>query len=477
MRSEINHFVSVVRVCVLLLFLGLLGLAVLGCAVAPDGGVFEVSGEVIEAEASVSEVVPTVVVVRYEVRLLDLLETSVEFGSDPGCDSSATAYRQADGSFEAILLGSKSSSEVHYRVVARTLSGVYTTPTESILTGPLPPDLPRIDAVTLDPERTPEGFLIISLIGDPFIEAILDQDGDYVWFHRVAPGAQMVTRARLSVDGRSVLYLRENEIYWPCEAYEPVNHIVRVGLDGTVIEEIPVGNAHHDFVEHPDGTLAVINADVREANDLLVQGARILEFAPDGETRVAWSLWDHAECPDWIIGEDAECDWVHANALDYDPIEDVYYLGMATDASIWKIARGDGRVLWQLGMNSPDFKDVDEEATWFFSQHQFDVTGNGLLVFDNGGLSSTRLLEYELNEADDTARQIWEHIPDERFVVYVMGEAQRITPDLTLATWSTAGQVDLITKDHEVIWRLNVAMGAGFGYSSWLESLYQEEPS
>ena len=471
MSSVVDHFVSVVRVRSLLLFLGPLGLSVQGCIVPPGVGMNEVTSEDIEAAAFVSDIVPTVVVVRYEVNLPDLQETGVEFGPNPWCGNSATAYRQADGSFEAILLGSKSSSEVYYRVVATTLDDTYSTPTESIFTGPLPPDLPAIDAVTLDPTKTPEGFLIVSLVGEPFIEAILDQDGDYVWFHRVAPGSQMVTRARLSVDGRSVLYLRENEIYCPCDSYEPVNHIVRVGLDGTVLEEIPVGNAHHDFEELPDGTLAVITADVRVANNLLVQGARILEIRPDGETRVAWTLWDHAQLPDWMSGEGANCDWVHANALDYDPLEDVYYLGMAGVSSIWKIDREDGRVQWEIGADSPDYEGVDEESFWFFGQHQFDATQSGLLVLDNWGAETTRIVEYELNETDGTAHQIWEHFPEEGFVVYVMGEARRITPDLTLATWSTAGQVDLITKDHEVIWRLNVEMGAGFGYSSWLESL------
>jgi len=455
-----------------LLLLGTLGLWPLGCLAPPGEEMYEYIDEGIEVEASVSELVPTVIVVRYEVDLPDLKETSVRFGSHPWCSQSATSYRRADGSFEAFLVGSKSSSEVFYRVVATTSDGAYSTHTESLFTGPLPPDLPEIEAVSYDPVKTTDGFVIISLIGEPFVEAILDQDGDYVWFHRVAPGTQMVTRARLSVDGRSVLYLRENEVYCPCDEYEPANHIVRVSLDGSVVEEIPIGNGHHDFDELPDGTLAVVTADVREANGLWVQGARILEIAPDGQTRMPWSLWDHDHCPDWMVGEDANCDWVHANAIDYDPREDVYYLGMAGTSSIWKIRREDGQVLWQLGAGSPDFEVVDEETRWFSGQHQFDVTDRGLIVFDNCAGPSTRVVEYQLDELTGTAREIWQHVPVEGFMVYAMGEVRRIESDLTLVTWSTAGQVDLITDEHEVIWRLNVEMGAGFGYSSWLGSLY-----
>lgn len=446
-------------------------LCVGGCNLPPGDDLNVVIEEGIVAEATVSPHIPTVVTVTYEVELPIAEHTYVKFGTDEGCSQTARAHRLDDGSFEAFLLGSKPATEVFYRVIAETADEVYATPVDSVMTGHLPPNLPEIEAEILDPTRAADGYLIISLIGEPFIEAIIDQDGDYVWFHRVAEGAQMVTRARLSVDGRSVLYLRENEIYCPCDSYEPMNHIVRVRLDGAEVEEIPIGNGHHDFEELPDGTLAVVKADVREVNDLLVQGVQILEIAPDGTSESVWTLWDHEACPDWLVGADANCDWVHANALDYDPVENVYYLGMAGASAIFKIDRETGRVLWRLGAGYT-FEGIGESMDWFSGQHQFERTERGILVFDNCGWPSTRVVEYELNEEMGTAREIWEHVSEEGFFVFAMGEASRIEPGLTLATWSTAGQVDQVAANHDVVWRLNVEMGAGFGYSSWLEGLY-----
>jgi hypothetical protein len=442
------------------------------CVLQPGGDFEEILEGGIEAEATVSAHVPTVITVRYEVALPIVEETYVQFGPDARCTTTARAHRLEDGTYEAFLVGSKPASEVFYRVVAETADEVYVTPVEAVMTGYLPSDLPRIEAETLDPTRAAGGYLIISLVGEPFIEAILDSDGDYVWFHEVAEGSQMVTRARLSVDGRSVLYLRENEIYDACDSYEPSNHIVRVRLDGAVVEEIPIGNGHHDFEELPDGTLAVVQADVREANDLLVQGVQILEIAPDGTSESVWTLWDHEACPEWLVGEDANCDWVHANALDYDPVENAYYLGMAGASAIWKIDRETGRVLWRLGPESSSFEPIGEPMNWFAGQHQFERTPNGILVFDNCAWPSSRVLEYDLSEDAGTVRQIWEHASEEGFFVFAMGEASRIEPGLTLVTWSTAGQVDQVADNHDVVWRLNLELGAGFGYSSWLDGLY-----
>jgi len=337
-----------------------------------------------------------------------------------------------------------------------------------VTTGPLPAGLFDITVAAHDPELTPNGYLALSLI-NPFSQAIVDEDGDYVWWHEARPGTYMVTRALPSLDGASLLYLRENTAYTSCAVDTPENDLVRISLDGTEVETIPVGFAHHDFTELPDGTIAVIAADFLEIEGKLIEGARILEIGPDGTTETVWSVWDHYAPPEWLVTDDeAACDWLHANALHYEPEEDCYYLGTGWTSEIWKIDRARDEVVWRLGGDDDSTVILEgEQTTLFGSQHGFDLTDDGLVVHDNESLAYSRLVEYELDEDALTARQTWEHASTEQFYVYVLGDVERLDSGLTVATWSTAGQVDIVTEDHEVVWQLNVEMGGGIGYTSW----------
>jgi len=464
-----NHTLRLLALTALIL----LALASNGCTPEDDGNGFGEATERCEISYDVegSEDMPTVVTVRFTVDPPIDADTDVALGSAGVLSEHATPRLLDDGSYEAILLA-KSASEISFRVSAESEDMACASDIDVVTTGPLPTDLRDISVEALDPARVPNGYLPVSVIG-PFSQAIVDEDGDYVWAHQTEQEIYMVTRVLPSVDGQSLLYLRENTAYESCEAEEPMNDLVRISLDGTQLETIPVGYAHHDFTELPDGTVALIQGDIREHEGELIEGARILEVAPDGTQEVVWSVWDHFEPPEWVhYPDDFCCEWLHANAIQYDPAEDIYYLGMWWTNEVWKIDRADDEVLWRLGLNEDsNFAPATEDTTWFRAQHGFDLTDEGLIIHDNGSLEYSRLVEYELDEGNMTAEQIWEYAPVEQFMVYGLGDAERLDNGLTLATWSTAGQVEIVTPDHEVVWRLNVEMGGGVGYSNWVDTL------
>ena len=66
-----------------------------------------------------------------------------------------------------------------------------------------------------------------------------------------------------------------------------------------------------------------------------------------------------------------------------------------------------------------------------------------------------------------TAQQIWTHVDDPPLFSIGFGDVTRLPSDHTLVTWSSAGQIDEVTEDGVLVWRMNAAMGAGFGYTAW----------
>jgi len=453
----------------------LLGAAatVIGCAGVGDGHGSPAAGDAIRDEITISEAIPTVAVVDFEVDLADPFATHVRYGDTAGCLDTARAHLQEDGSFRAYLVGSKPSSTVWYQGGVETDDDLVETGVKSATTGALPSALPSFSTKT-HPGFTVEGYLLTSLISadrTAFVEAIFDPDGDYLWFHEVGEPCACTVRARLSADGTSMLYLRQDVQYEACSSVEPVNHMVRVSLDGAEVELIPAGHAHHDFWEHPDGTIAVLVVDLREVSGELIAGESIVEMKPDGSAETVWSMWDTYEPS--RQDDFTDCEWGHANTIKYDGLQDAYYVGMAQTSTIWKIDRETGEILWILGEDpqTSTFTLAEEEGAWFERQHGFDLTESGVLVFDNASSQRSRVVEYELDEEAMTARQVWEYSSTEHFFTYALGDVQRQASGSTLVTWSTSGQADIVNQDDEVIWRFNASLGTGFGYSTWSSSL------
>ena len=44
----------------------------------------------------------------------------------------------------------------------------------------------------------------------------------------------------------------------------------------------------------------------------------------------------------------------------------------------------------------------------------------------------------------------------------------------TFINWSVAGQMERVTKDNEVVWKLNSTSGGAFGFNTLAKSLYPQ---
>jgi len=298
------------------------------------------------------------------------------------------------------------------------------------------------------------------------VPVLLSPEGEVTWYWPDESGLD-VYRVLPSVDGESVLYNAASVSGDPSDA----SQIVRVALDGSSSTTIDIPLLAHDFVEHPDGTLAAIVVEYREVEGESIRGDQIVEIDGDGNTQIIWSAWD---CLDPAENPGESTGWTFANALDFDPEAQEYTLGMRNQSSIVRIDRNTGACLWALGGTGGTLS-MAPGSIAFLHQHQFVAEADRLLVFDNAGLAGTesRVVEYAIDTVASTAQEEWSHSPDPAIFSFVLGDVDRLPGGDVLATWSVAGQIDRVTTDGENPWRLNSELGYAFGFNTVLDSLYR----
>jgi hypothetical protein len=410
-------------------------------------------------EAEVSEDITTVVHVRWNTSA----ETAgfVEFGPTSELGSATPLEEESATEHRAALLGLKPETEYHFRVVSE---GGESSDVQTIVTGSLPTGLPALT-------HTGGGhdlYTLVPVLGATQAVTILDPDGDIVWYHRDDRALDFY-RARLSVDGKTLLYNAGSVSGDPSDESE----LVRVALDGTESSSVSVPLLAHDFVEHPDGTVGAIVVEYRDFEGTELRGDQIVEIAPDGTQTTVFSVWDCFD-PAELSGDDIMHGWTFANALDFDPEENAYYLGMRNFSSIAKIDRDSGECEWVIGLYGSTF-DFASGSGRFLHQHQFEVNGNRLLVFDNDGASGreSRVLEYELDFDNNVATEVWSYVADPIVYTFVLGEPSRLDNGDTFVNWSAAGQIERVTAEGESLWKVNSEAGYAFGFSTLVKSLYE----
>jgi hypothetical protein len=387
----------------------------------------------------------------------------VEYGTTEALGLTTPLEETATREHRVSLLGLQSDTQYYYRVVTWDGDDAARSALSSLRTGNLPLGLPALT-------RTGEGhdqFTLVPILGGTTAVTILDQAGEIVWYHTDDRELDFY-RARLSRDGTSVIYNAATVSGDPADNSE----LVRVSLDGSSTSSVPVPLLAHDFVELEDGTLAAIAFEYRDFEGQPLRGNKLVEIAPDGTQTTVWSAWDCFD-PAEELGDDPAQGWTFANALDYDPGEDAYYVGMRNFSSIAKVNRASGECEWVLGLYASTF-DFASGSALFLHQHQFQVRGNRILILDNEGSPSdiSRVLEFELDVEAQLATQVWSYVSNPSVYTFVLGEPIRFDDGGTFINWSAAGQMERLTAGGEVSWKINTGAGYIFGFSTLAPSLY-----
>lgn len=413
-----------------------------------------------QVEAEVSEEVATVVTVRWTTERPTI--GYVEYGPTEDFGEETPIEVDPSRRHSVNLLGLRSDTEYHYRVVIWDGDQAGASGLRSVRTRNLPGGVPRLDVEGDGHDQ----YTIVPILGATTAVTILDPEGEIVWYHTDDRDLDFY-RARLSLDRTSILYNAASISGDPSEDSE----LVRVSLDGKDQSSIPVPLLAHDFVEHADGTLGAIAVEYRDFEGTMLRGDKIVEIDPDGEQTTIWTSWDcfdPAESP----GDDIDNGWTFANALDYDPGEDAYTLGMRNFSSITKIDRQTGECEWVLGLTASTI-DFAPGSARFLHQHQFELKGTRLLVMDNDGSPGnvSRVIEYDIDFDAAVATEIQTYVSDPPIYTFVLGEPMRLGTDL-FVNWGAAGQMERVNEDGEVTWKLNSQAGAAFGFHTLQKSLY-----
>jgi hypothetical protein len=422
--------------------------------------------------ATIDEQVSTTVHLDWTVAGVDLgstVEAYVEVGPDEGYGTTLPATPTGDEAFTAHAWGLLPLTTYHARASVSAGDDPVRGTDVVFTTGGVPTELPTVTMTADDPAAASPGWLVTTLLTDGHRPVILDTDGTYRWWGTPADAHVTVVRARLARDGHSVITLAEDDGYVIGEHY--VSELRWTPLDGGEVTSIAVDDAHHDFVERPDGTVAVITRTFHEHEGEWIAADAIVEVEPDGTERQVWSAWEAYEYDLSVPTDEQAFDWTHANALDLDEDDDRYLLTLRHLDAIVAIDRATGAVAWQLGGADSDFTmDGDEALDWFRQHHQFEQLDGGMLVFDNGQDEhvASRVIEYTLGET--TVTPVWRYVSDPPTNCYALGDVTRLESGNTLITWSTSGLIEEVTPDRAVVRRLSVQLGAGFGYTTWIEA-------
>ncbi len=369
--------------------------------------------------------------------------------------------------FETELAGLVTNTDYVVEATAYRDGEPSATASVDVTTGPTPLLLPGSTITHTGGAESADGFYVTTLSTDPFTNVMFDGEGRYRWWHAMAANEEAIS-VQAGVDGETLVsMIKTSHEYPPLD--EP-GAIVRLALDGTVVEEWTTDSGHHDFVQLDDGTVAWLEFDYRQVGAARVAGDRIMERTPDGAVREVWTVWDHAAPPE--TPEDY-LDWSHANALAYDEVTQDYFIGLSNLDTIWRVDRQTGGVVWRLGGHESDFVTTSGDWDLFAHAHGFFVDGARVVVFDNGSPQAyeSRVVEYLLEDDQHLVTLEREWFPEPAGYSFALGDLLELPGGGLLVAWGTLGVIEEFDPSGASVWELGFSIGGAVGYLDWMAEL------
>lgn len=408
----------------------------------------------------VSGVIPTVAHLRFD--------TTVEA-------QGAAEYRRVDGgawvhvvaggdvgsSHDAVLFGMKAEHD-YEAVPFATVDGeeVYGDAVR-FTTGAIPREVPSSQVAVLE-DGASTGFMGVGVVGTQCWAGVYDGDGDLVWFYPTPLEDTLVTRVMPRVDGRGIVFNASAGVGAPIGSAG----IVKVSWDGTEEDIIPADMQSHDFTELPDGSIIYIALDIRQYEGEDQRGDKLVEVTPDGTQSELWNGWDWYDPADFEAVT-AGTEFTHANVVKYDAATDRLWLSLRNANSIARIDRQTGEIVDRILGIDQDYSIVS--GTAMSAQHSFTILDDGFVIMDNRNATDeiSRVVQYQLDDGAQTVSQTWEYEAPEGFHLLGLGDALRMENGNTRIVWSSAGELAEVTPAGEIVWQLNMDVGAAFGYGAY----------
>lgn len=360
---------------------------------------------------------------------------------------------QKDHSVPLLGLAPGRNYEVSVTVTDEAGGSLTVAPALTVATPALPPDFPQISVPVSDPARMEPGFTLVdrftrrsSSHGYSY-SVIFDESGQVVWFG--------------GFGGNATTWLPHGNLLYKSPAG---NVVFEADLLGNVVRSIPFADPgeglHHDVVLTEEGTFLSLTRRTTVVQDYPtsyvdasaprapadVLDTPVVEFSSDGGLLRMWplqDLFDPTRIGYGSLGQEFGAkDWAHANTVILDPRDDSLLVSVRHQDAIAKFSRSTGALKWILGSHcnwNAEFlpyllQPVGAPFEWEWHPHSHEYTPAGtLLLHDNGNyracpfdgttpveasLNRTRTVEYAIDEAAMTVRQVWEYAPADAERIY-----------------------------------------------------------
>ena len=322
----------------------------------------------------------------------------------------------------------------------------------------LPSDFPELTTTILTDGVSP-GVLYFSLSGpgQKYV-AIVDNYGVPIFYRGEE---QRVTDFKRHANGQRSYAVRtseENEC-----GRTSVEEII-LASDFTEIERVTtIGLTHtdsHDFLitENGNHMPMAYNCALRDMTpyggeaEQLVEDSVIQEIDQNDQVVFEWNSWEKMG-PDGQLRPSPTGDYAHVNSI-FEDFDGNLIVSARGTSQVAKIDRVSGEVLWRLGGTSNQFTFVDDPYSNLCGQHTASRLESGnILIFDNGQYcwpenaargELTRVVEYELDAEQMTARLVWSYVHDTAYTI-AAGSAQRLENGNTMIGWGR-GPVTIATE-------------------------------
>lgn len=430
--------------------LALVAVSLLAACTGDGGGLLgKDNGDFGAVSARLSTGVATVVIVDWTA-FDGADEQWVEYGTSTGYGHQAPLRLGHDD--EALILGVKPGTKLHYRVGARVGDAVAYSADGTITTGELDLTLPTYDVSDDAPDEPWGQFVLTSSFntGSGQTSVLLfNREGDAVWGFAVADG--FIPAARPSRDGTAIVYLTYADVTDSENA-----QICRFDLGGEGQTCVATPYAHHDFVELADGSYTYTQEVAQRWETYDLVGDALVNLDTAGNTTQLWSSFDEitpVPTSQWSQHQLSRgIDWTHANGMWHDEDSGDYYVSFYYFEEVRKIDGASLTTDWVLGGDENDFA---FDGPTFGPQHAPQRSGDSLYVFDNStnGAGGSRIASYTLDEAalTATADVNWRH-PDARHT-NVLGD-NHLLPNGYIATgWGDEGEMMIYSPEGDILWR------------------------
>ena len=331
-----------------------------------------------------------------------------------------------------------------------------------------PPDFGIIFELTeLREDLVQPGWTLTNLVADgilsPTVAVALDQEARLVWYHELGGQPALADiDVNLTRSGRVLIGGDLAPGLSPVE----VDFGGQVHWEGTPQpdEFLAPGASHHTYRELDNGNHLTLVFD--EVGGVVTDV--IEERSPDGE--VVWE-WDST---DWIPG--AAQEHIHGNMALVDG--DVAWFNSLVNATLYKLDRTTGELLWALGEGGDLAFVGDHVEPWVEVSHAPELQPDGsFLLYDNGIYPErpySRVLQYAVDEGAMTTSIVWEYpgdLADDPWFTSFWGDADRLDNGNTLITAGSVLEFDTtstlfeVSADGRKAWQVMIRSSTDGGYA------------